>query len=195
MKYVDWKIVRFLEKRALDIDPAIHFNPQKYCYDIDKKLQTYKRSRHAKFMMNLHVVFVTKGRCKVLFKEVRDLIEEKIPLIAGKFGWEVYACECMPEHIHMFVSIDNITSLSKCVSRIRYELEEWVVRLFPILRKALEKQLFQRSYFGESIGNSSGLTVFYYLKKQWKNYTCYAEKYKIAKGYCVDKQKKLDLFF
>ena len=124
MKHVDWKTVRFLEKRALDIDHATHFNPQKYCSDIETKLQTYKTSRRAKFMMNVHVVFVTKGRCKVLFKEVRKLISQYLPEFVKENGWDMFACEVMPEHIHMFVSVDNVTDLRKYVQMIRKRLEK-----------------------------------------------------------------------
>ena len=49
MKYVDWKIVRFLEKKSYKVDETIHFNPEKYCSKIDEKLQRYKTSRRAKF--------------------------------------------------------------------------------------------------------------------------------------------------
>ena len=195
MKNVDWKIVRFLEKRALDIDPATHFNPQKYCSNIEAKLQTYKTSRRAKFMMNCHIVFVTKGRCKVLFREVRELIADYLPEIVKENGWEMFACEVMPEHIHMFVSLDNLTDLRKYVQKVRQKLEDWIVKLFPLISNALQKELFSRSYFGSSIGNVSSLTVFGYIRNQWKSYTCYAEKYKIARGYAIAKQKSLDTYF
>ena len=52
------------------------FNPQKYCSNIDTKLQTYKTTRRCKFVENRHIVFVTRGRTKVLFKEVRILINQ-----------------------------------------------------------------------------------------------------------------------
>ena len=195
MKNVNWKIVRFLEKRALDIDPATHFNPEKYCSNIETKLQHYKTSRRAKFMMNCHIVFVTKGRCKLLFKEVRDTIANYLPQMVKKQKWEMFACEVMPEHIHMFVSLDNVTDLRRYVQMIRKKHEDFIVRLFPILRKALTKELFSRSYFGGSIGNVSSLTVFGYIKNQWKDYACYAEKYKKAKGLETSRQKTLNTFF
>ena len=195
MKNVDWKLVRFLEKRALDIDPATHFNPEKYCKNIEEKLERYKTSRRAKFLINCHIVFVTKGRCKVLFKEVRELIAYYLPEIVKENGWEVFACEVMPEHIHMFVSLDNLTDLRRFIQMTRQRLEDWIVQMFPILRKALKKELFSRSYFGSSIGNVSSLTVFGYIRNQWKEYACYAEKYKIAKRMEINKQKSLDTFF
>ena len=195
MKNVDWKIVRFLEKRALDIEPTTHFNPEKYCSNIETKLQRYKTSRHAKFMMNCHIVFVTKGRCKILFKEVREVIRNYLPQIVKENKWDIFACEVMPEHIHMFVSLDNVTDFRKYVQMIRQKLEDFIVNLFPILRKALQKELFSRSYFGGSIGNVSSLTVFGYIRSQWKEYVCYAEKYKLAKNLEVSKQKSLDSFF
>ena len=101
----------------------------------------------------------------------------------------------MPEHIHMFVSLDNVTSFANYIHAIRNRLEDWLVTLFPILRKALQKELFSRSYFGGTIGNVSGLTLFGYLKEQWKEYSCFAKKYKLAKNMISPKQKFLNSFF
>jgi hypothetical protein len=76
MKYVNWPIIRSLEKLSYDLESTTHFNPQKYCSKIDEKLQNYKTSRHQKYVANYHIVWIIRGRCKILFKEVRTLLKQ-----------------------------------------------------------------------------------------------------------------------
>jgi len=195
MKYVDWKIVRFLEKKSYKVDETIHFNPEKYCSKIDEKLQRYKTSRRAKFVSNYHFVFVTKGRVKILFKEVRDLISNQIPIIAKSYGWEILAIEVLPNHMHIFVTLDNKTAPCKYVHRVRTELEKWLCNLVPILRRALQRELFSRSYYFGTVGNVTALGVLKYIKNQWKDYKYFEDKYKKSSYYLAKKNLSLKDFF
>jgi len=167
MKKVNWNIIRKLEKLSYNLDSTIHFNPEKYCSKVDKKLQNYKTSRHQKYVANYHIVWVVRGRCKILFKEVRELlkqfiIEEKI----GHSNWDIYACEVMPEHIHMFVSLDHLTIPAQFVGIVRQTIMKKIQLLFPILKEAVGKQLFSRSFYSRTIGNVTGLGLLSHINKQ-----------------------------
>ena len=195
MKNIDWKTVKFLEKKSLEIDENEHFNPEKYCQQIDKKLQVYKTSRRAKFTANYHFVFVTKGRVKVLFKEVRQLIEKYIPIFAKEYNWETLAVEVMPNHMHIFVTLDNNTAPKKYVHCIRTMLENWLYKLFPILERALSKNIFSRSYYFGTVGNVTSIGVMKYINQQWKEYSGSSDKYKKAVQYIDKKNTSLTKFF
>lgn len=195
MKYVDWKIVRFLEKKSKEIDETIHFNPEKYCKKIDEKLQVYKSSRRAKFIANYHFVFVTKGRCSVLFKEVRNLIEEQVPIIAKKYGWDILAIEVLPNHMHLFVTLDQKTPPCKYVHCVRTTLQNWLYELVPILKRALQKELFSRSYYFGTVGNVTALGVLKYIKEQWKEHKYSKSKYENSLDYLSRKNMNLTNFF
>lgn len=169
MKNVNWSIVRKLEKLSYNLESTTHFNPQKYCSKVDEKLQNYKTSRHQKYVANYHIVFVTRGRCKIFFEEVRRLLKQFIEEETKKHSnWEIYACEIMPEHIHLFVSLDHLTVPAQFVGIVRKTVMLKIQKLFPILKEALGKELFNRSFYSGSIGNVTGVSLLSYINKQWE---------------------------
>ncbi len=170
MKNVDWSIVRKLEKLSYNLNSTTHFNPEKYCSKVDEKLQNYKKSRHQKYVANYHIVFVTRGRCKILFKEVRELLKQFIEETTKmNSNWEVYACEVMPEHIHMFVSLDHLTVPAQFVGIVRNIITHRIQDLFPIIEKALGRELFSRSFYSGTIGNVTGISLLSYINRQWES--------------------------
>ena len=169
MKRANWKVIKFLEKKSYDVDSSEHFNPQKYCSNIDDKLQQYKTSRRSKFVANYHIVFVTRGRVKILFKEVRLLLNQFIREEIESNGWDVYAIEVMSDHIHLFVSLDNKVSIPYFVGKIRRRIKERIISCFPILEKALGEELFSNSYYSGTIGNVTGYSLMNYISRQWED--------------------------
>ena len=147
LKYVNWKIVRFLEKQSYNLDSTKHFNPKEYCTKIDERLTQLKRFRRCVCLANYHFVFVTKGRCRVLFPGCRTLVKIKIEQICRDFNFDVLALEVMPEHIHLFVSLNQKISPCKFWHLIRYNLQIFLYETCPILQKALSRDILQRSYY------------------------------------------------
>ena len=193
MKRANWKIIRLLEKKSYDVDSNEHFNPQKYCSNIDEKLQQYKTSRRSKFVANFHIVFVTRGRVKILFKEVRLLLNQFIKEEIESNGWDVYAIEVMSDHIHLFVSLDNKVSVPQFVGKIRGRAKERILSSFPILEKALSKELFSHSYYSGTIGNVTGYSLMNYISKQWEEER--KERFYEFKKNDEKKNSKLTSFF
>ena len=194
MKNVNWTIVRQLERRSYEIDSSKHFNPQNYCSNIDKKLQKYKSSRHQKYVANFHIVFVTRGRCKILFKEVREVLKDFLISETCRYNnWEVYACEVMPEHIHLFVSLDNLTHPYKYVGIVRGVVMEKIIRCFPILKDALGENVFSRSFYWGTIGNVTGLKLLNYIYGQWEKEK--SKRYYETKQYLESLNRSLKDYF
>ena len=169
MKRVNWKIVKYLEKLSYDVDDSEHFNPQKYCSNIDEKLQQYKTARRCKFVENRHVVFVTRGRTKVLFKETRILLAQFLKEEIEKNNFEVYAIEVMNNHIHLFVGIKHTISTACFVGKMRKKVMYKIQNCFPILIKALGEELFSHSFYSGTIGNVTGISVLNYISRQWED--------------------------
>ena len=193
MKNVNWTVVRLLEKKSYKFDSEKHFNPETYCKNIDIKLQKYKSSRHQKYIANFHIVFVTRGRCQILFKEVRDLLNQFIrEETESHENWSIYACEVMNNHIHLFVSLDNTTHPYQYVGIVRNQVANKIKICFPILEKALGKQIFSRSFYWGTIGNVTGLGLLNYIHKQWEGQK--ATDYFKIKKYLESKNRKLTDF-
>jgi len=194
MKHVNWPIVKKLEKLSYNIECETHFNPQKYCSKIDERLQNYKTSRRQKYVQNFHIVWVVRGRCEILFKEVRKLMKQFIEEETKKHSnWDIYACEVMPEHIHMFVSLDHLTVPAQFVGTIRKTIMKKIQQLFPILKKALGNELFSRSFYTGTIGNVTGVSLLSYINRQWEREK--SKRYWETKKYLDNKNLKLTDFF
>ena len=193
MKKANWTIIRKLEKQSYNIECTAHFNPEKYCTKVDEKLQNYKTSRHQKYVQNFHIVWVIRGRCKVMFKEIRELLKQFIEEETKKHSnWDVYACEVMPEHIHMFVSLDHLTVPAQFVGIIRKTVMEKIQELFPILKKALGEELFNRSFYSGTIGNVTGVSLLSYINRQWESEK--SKRYWETKKYLQSRDLKLTDF-
>ena len=190
MKNVDWKIVRALERRALDVDPKIHFNPTKYCKDIEEKLQQIKSTRHCKYMLNYHVTWCPRGRVKVLFYEARVLLRGWIEQVARLHGWTTLAVEVMPDHVHMFISAKD--SREKVLGALKGQTSSLLLQCFPVFRKALGDNFWSGSYYIGSVGNVSGQKVLQYITKQWKEY--FPDTYNLLEASLAEGQTKLSAF-
>ena len=83
-----------------------------------------------------------------MFKEVRELLKQFIEEEIKKHSnWDVYACEVMPEHIHLFVSLDHLTVPAQFVGIVKKTVMMKIQKLFPILKQALGEELFSRSFY------------------------------------------------
>ena len=189
MKKVDWKTVRMLEQRALDIDPKLHFNPWKYCEDIDKEMQQMHSTRHCKYMLNFHIVWCPRGRTKVLFYEARILLRTWIQQIATAHGWTALAVEVMPDHVHLFLSTKD--HRETVLGVLKGMTSSLLQECFPVYRQALGKSFWSSSYFISSVGNVSGKKILMYISKQWKEY--FPQTYTLLEAAMAEGQTRLNV--
>lgn len=141
-----------LEKRALNIDPTQHFNPWKYCEELEGKMQQFRSTRHCKYMLNFHIVWCPRGRVKILFHEVRILLRAAIEAICKENNWTALAIEPMPDHIHLFISTKDFREI--VLGKLKGQSSSFLQMCFPVLSEALTGgSLWSSSYFISSIGN------------------------------------------
>ena len=60
---------------------------------------------HTKWTCKYHIVFATKFRRKVIYKQRRQDVAHILSELCKRKGIEIIAAECMPDHVHKFVSI------------------------------------------------------------------------------------------
>ena len=60
---------------------------------------------HTKWTCKYHIVFAPKFRRKIIYKQIRADIGHILSELCKRKGVEIIAAECMPDHVHMFVSI------------------------------------------------------------------------------------------
>lgn len=70
-------------------------------------------SRHSKYNINYHLVWITKYRRPVLTAKVATDLKEILEEIAQSKGIEISGLEIMPDHIHLFIATSTC-SLAAC---------------------------------------------------------------------------------
>ena len=91
-----------------------------------EKLVKVKSTRHAKYQIAYHFVWIPKYRKEILRGEIKKFLEGLFREIAQEYRFEILAIEIMPDHIHLFVSAPSKYSPSNQVSAetIRRYIEE-----------------------------------------------------------------------
>lgn len=95
-----------------------------------------KHTKGAVYNLNYHLVWCPKYRCSVLTGPVADRLRKLLDEIAVQNGFELLACEVMPDHVHLFVSAppkyspSTLAKLFKGITsrRLRQELGEQIRR-------------------------------------------------------------------
>ena len=67
------------------------------------ELATVRSTRHAKYNINYHFVWIPKTRAKVLQSSIAGAIKDEVMRVCKRYDWIPLAMEVMPEHIHFFI--------------------------------------------------------------------------------------------
>ena len=66
-----------------------------------------------------HFVWSTKGRTPVLSRRWRDWIIERVDSEAQKRGGTVFACNAMPDHVHLVVSVPPTIAVCQYIGQVK----------------------------------------------------------------------------
>lgn len=124
-----------------------------------------KRTRHAAYQINYHLVWCPKFRRPVLEGEVGKLLAELIPPIVEENGGEVLDLTVMPDHVHLFVSFPPTIAINQIVFRIKGGTSHQLRKDFPELSSRLPS-LWTRSYDAGTAGHVSAETIQRYIERQ-----------------------------
>ena len=79
---------------------------------------------HTKWTCKYHIVFAPKFRRKIIYKQIRADIGHILSELCKRKGVEIIAAECMPDHVHMFVSIPPKCSVSEIMGYLK-DMQIW----------------------------------------------------------------------
>ena len=95
---------------------------------------------------------------------VKERLEQLIREIAGEYDWGILALEVMPDHVHLFISVQPYWSPHVVLRRIKGRSSRILRREFPELLKL--PSLWTRSYFVSTAGHVSSETIKRYIEEQ-----------------------------
>ncbi len=127
-----------------------------------------KTSSHAVFDLQMHVVFVTKYRRKVLTVELLAYLKQVF--IDTLIAWRCHLVEFggEPDHVHMLIEIHPSLKISSLINNLKTVSSRKARKAFATHLSAYYwKPLFwHRAYYIGSVGRTSTHTIRHYIQKQ-----------------------------
>lgn len=122
--------------------------------------------------INYHVVWSVKHRRKILTAEIESYLKELVQQIADEKGFTVQLFECGDcDHVHCFVTAPPKLSVTTIVKYLKGITGRKLYEQFPEIRDKLWKgQLWNHSYYCETIGSVSEENIKRYIEQQSKSY-------------------------
>ena len=123
--------------------------------------QTYYTNRHSCFLLQYHIVLVTKYRRPVLTGPVKDLVYQVIQVILEMNG--------EADHIHILFEADPFTAPGTLVNIIKTKTSCYARKEYgeTLLKEYYWKPLFwSDSYFVTTVSENSLQMVQEYIKNQ-----------------------------
>ena len=134
-----------------------------------KKDQSYYTNRHSCFLLQYHMVFVTKYRRPVLEGPVKALVYQTIRNICEEKGLTILELNGEQDHVHILYEADPFTSPGELANIIKTKTSRYVRKAYgdTLLRQHYWKPLFwSNSYFVTTVSENSLQVVREYIKNQ-----------------------------
>lgn len=129
-------------------------------------------SRTCVYNINYHVVWSVKYRKKIFTKEIESFLQQVALDIANEKGFTLHLFETgNMDHVHCFISAPPKLSVSYIVKMLKGITARKLFIAFPEIKTKLWKgELWNHSYYVETIGSISEDTIRRYIEKQTKSY-------------------------
>ena len=133
-----------------------------------KNKDKYTHARTCVYNINYHIVWCVKYRKKVLNSEISNRLYELLKAIGDEKGFSVSECKVEEnDHVHCFVSAPPKISATQITKYLKGISGNALLKEYPELRNQLWKgQLWNGSYFCETIGSTSEENVLRYIERQ-----------------------------
>ena len=134
-----------------------------------KKNQSYYTNRHSCFLLQYHMVLVTKYRKPVIDGDVKELVYRTIRNIFKEKGLVIIEMNGDKDHIHILFEADPFTAPGELVNVIKTKTSRFARKQFgdTVLKKYYWKPLFwSDSYFITTASENSLKVVQEYIKAQ-----------------------------
>ena len=124
----------------------------------------YKHDRHSVHLVVFHLVWCPKRRKAVLVGKVARRLRQIIAEVAWENGWDILELAINPDHVHLFVRGNPITSAAKMVRSFKGRSSRLLRQEFPQLLRLPSP--WTRSYFVFTAGNVSSEAIQRYNAAQ-----------------------------
>ena len=111
---------------------------------------------HTKWKCKYHIVFAPKFRIKIIYKQIIADIGHILSELCKRKGVEIIAAECMPDHVHMFVSIPPKYSVSEIMGYLKGKSSLMIFDRHANLKyKYGNRHFWCRGYYVDTVGKNA----------------------------------------
>ena len=130
-------------------------------------MQNYRKTSHAVYDLKYHVVWITKYRKKVLYRQVAERLRELIREICKTKDVEIITGPIFKDHVHLFISVPPFLSVCKLVQSLKGKTSYKLLSEFKELsRQFWGRHVWGRGYFAASSGNVTDEVIMQYIATQ-----------------------------
>jgi putative transposase len=122
-------------------------------------------TRHAKYNINYHFVWIPKYRRKILKGDIVSALERILQETASNNGVNILSLSIQEDHIHLFVSAPPRLSPALLVNIFKGTSAKLLLRQFPKLKAGRSSGVWTRSYYVGTAGTVSEETIRYYIEQ------------------------------
>ena len=157
----NWRLVARLSKAAAFINCKDHFRlAREEMIEIGK----VRKSRHNKYNINYHLVWIPKTRMQILVRPFKKVVEHTIKRVCAYKHWHALALQVMPDHVHFFVSAPPKWSPTKIVQCLKSWTSRELRQQFSTIRETRNiKDFWARGFYCGTAGHVSAEQVARYI--------------------------------
>ena len=128
---------------------------------VKKKGQSYYTNRHSCYLLQYHMVLVTKYRHPVLTGGVKDVVYQTIRDIFREKGLMILEMNGEADHVHILYEADPFTSPGELVNIVKTKSSRFARKNYgdTILKKYYCKPLFWSDSYFVATGSENSLTM------------------------------------
>ena len=129
--------------------------------------QDYVLSRHSVTKLQVHLIFTTKYRRRVMTPEVLQSVLATLGIAASDLGCTLLEADGEADHVHLLVSYPPKVSISEMVNRFKTRSSRKIREEYPGILEGGRTGLFwARSYFACTVGSADREVFEKYMEKQ-----------------------------
>lgn len=146
------------------------FKLLRYLYiKVTKKYMELKRNSNAVYLLNYHLILITKYRKQVFTNDtIVERTKEIMRKISKENNVEIINQECGLDHIHLTVSTKPTTNLTKYINLLKGHSSRALRKEFDLTDELYGDSFWSDSYYIATAGNVSVDTIYNYIDNQRK---------------------------
>ncbi len=114
----------------------------------------YRKLSHVVYKCDYHIVWTPKYRYRVLFGEVKSLVEKDLDMLCEWKGVDIIEMNVQIDHIHLLCSIPPKVSVSQLLGILKGKLAIKLFKSYPHLKQKpyWGNHFWSRGYFVTTVG-------------------------------------------